>query len=90
MISTNALSVFILHHHHNGICNKNIRSIQEIMRVSKPAFEKYKKDCDNFPNLAIPTKSATPGKVQLTFAYAPVGNKYLGESVAGARPGMIT
>ena len=77
MISTNALSVFIFHHHQNGICNKNLRSIQEIMRTSEPAFEKYKKVCDNFPNLAILTKSATPGKVQLPLAHASVGNKSL-------------
>ena len=44
MISTNTSSAFILYHHHNGICNKNLCSIQEIMRTSEPAFEKYKKN----------------------------------------------
>ena len=34
-----------------------------------------------FPNVAILTKSATPGEVQLTFAHASVGKKSLGESV---------
>ena len=82
MIYTNELSIFILNHHHIRICNINLRSIQEIMRTSKPTFEKYKKVCDNFTNLAILTKSSTPGKVQLTFIHASVGNKSLGESVA--------
>ena len=81
MISTNALSIFILHHHRNGISNKNLFSIQEIMRASDPASKKYKKVCKDFPNLAILTKSATPGKVQLTFGHANVGEMSLGESV---------
>ena len=81
MLSTNAVSIFILHHHQNGIFNKNLRSIQDIMRASKPAAEKYKKVCDDFPNLAIPTKSATPNEVQLTFTHVTVGNKSLGVSV---------
>ena len=80
MLSTNALSIFIPHHHHNGICNNNLRSIQSIMRASKPAAEKYKTVCNDFPNLAILAKSATPGKVQLTFARATIGNKSLEES----------
>ena len=82
MISTNALSVFILCHHINGLGNKNLRSIQEIMCTSEPDTEKYKKVCEDFPNLAILNKSATPGEVQMTFAHASVGNKYLGEYVA--------
>ena len=81
-MSTNALSVFILHYHQNGTCNKNLHSIQDIMRTSEPAFEKYKTFCENLPNLAILTKSATPGEVQLTFAHASVGNKSLREYVS--------
>ena len=81
MLSTNTLSVFILHHHQNGICNKNLSLIQDIMRASEPAANKYKKVCDDFPNLAILTKSATPGEFQLMFAHTSVGNKYLEESV---------
>ena len=81
MISTNDLSVFILHHHLNKLRNKNIRLIQYVMRVSEPAAEKYKRVCEDFPNLAILTKSATPGKIQLTFGHAAVGNKSLGEYV---------
>ena len=63
MISTNALSVFILQHNLNKIGNKNLHSIQEIMPASEPAAKNYKKVCEAFPNLAILTKSATPGKV---------------------------
>ena len=81
MLSTNTLSVFILHHHLNVLRNKNLRSIQEIMRARNPDDKKYKKFCEDFPNIAILTKSATPGKVQLTFGHVTGGNKSLGESV---------
>ena len=79
MISTNAISIFILHHHKNRTCNKNLCLIQEIMRTIKPAFEKYKIFATNFPNLAILTKSAMPGEVQLTFAHVSVGNNPSGD-----------
>ena len=52
------------------------------MRMSKLAFKKYKKVCNNLPNLAILSKSATPGEVQLMFVHASVGNKSLREYVA--------
>ena len=81
MLSTYALSVFILHHHHNRIFNKNLSSIQDIVCASEPAAKKYKKVCDDFPNIAILTNSATPGEFQLMLAHATVGNKSLGESV---------
>ena len=51
------------------------------MCVSKSSAEKLQKVCEDFPNLAILTKSATPGKVQLTFVQTTVGNKSLGGSV---------
>ena len=81
MISSNSLCTFILHHDLNGLCDKNIRLIQYLMRTIKPANEKFKCMCEDFPNMAILTKSATPGKVQLTFAHVSVGNNYLGGSV---------
>ena len=81
MISTNALSLFLLHNYLNGIGNKNLRSIQDVMRASESAAEKFKRVCKDFPNLAILAKSSTPGKIQLTFGHAAVGNKSLGESV---------
>ena len=46
------------------LSNNNIRSIQEIICASETAAEKYKRICRDFPNLAILTKSATPGEVQ--------------------------
>ena len=78
MISTNELSVFILNYHQNRICNKNLRSIQDIIHARDMAFKKYKGFCNDFPHLSILAKSATPDKVQLTFTHASVGNKYLG------------
>ena len=51
------------------------------MRASEPAAKNYKNICEDFPNLSILTKSATPGTVQLKFYHAAVGNKSLGESV---------
>ena len=81
MISTNTLSVFILHHHLNGLGNENLRSVQEVMHASETAAEKFKNVCEDFPNLTILTKSSTPGEIQLTFGHAAVGNKSLGESI---------
>ena len=81
MISTNALSVFLLYYYLNGPGNKNLRSIQDVMRASKLAAEKFKRVCEDFPNLTILTKSATPGDIQLTFGHVAVGNKSLGKSV---------
>ena len=81
MIYTNALSVFILHHHLNRLRNNNLYSFQNVLRASETAAEKYKRVCEDLPNLAILTKSATLGKVQLTFGHTAVGNKPLGESV---------
>ena len=81
MISTKALSMFILHQCQNGVCNKNLRSIQELMRTSDPANKKFKYVCEDFPNFSILAESATPGDIQLTFAHASIGNKSLGGSV---------
>ena len=51
------------------------------MRVSEPTADKFKKVCEGFPNLAVLTKSSTPGEIQLTFGHAAIGNKSLEESV---------
>ena len=75
MLSTNYSSVFIIHNHQNRICNNNLRLIQDIMCAIEPAAEKYKKVCDDFPDLSILTESATLGESQLTFVHASVGNK---------------
>ena len=81
MISTNDLSVFIICHHLNGLRNKNLCLVQDVMRVSKTVAKKYKRVYEDFPNLAILTKSAMPDEIQLTFVHMDVGEKYLGESV---------
>ena len=81
MISSNALSVFLIHHPLNGLGNESLRSVQEVMRASEPAADKYKNVCEDFPNLGILTKSSTPGEIQLTFGHAAVGSKSMGEFV---------
>ena len=81
VISSNTLSTFILHHNLNRLCDNNIHSIQDLMCTSKPSRDKFKCVCRNLPNTAILTKSTTPGKPQLMFVHAFVGNKSLGESV---------
>ena len=81
MISSNALSVFLLHHPLDRLGNENLCPVQEVMRASEPAADKYKNLCEDFPNLGILTKSSTPGEIQLTFGHAAVGNKSMGESV---------
>ena len=52
------------------------------MRTSDPDIKNYKKVRNNLPNIAIPTKNAIPGEVQLTFTNTSVGKKSLRESVA--------
>ena len=81
MISSHALSSFLLDHHLNGLGNANLRYVQEAIRASVPATDKFKNICDDFPNLAILTKSSTLGEVQFTFGHSMVGNKSLGESI---------
>ena len=78
MISTNALSVFLLHHHLNGIVNENICLVQEVMCANNPAADKYKNVCKDFSNLAMLMKSSTPGEIQSTFGHAAIANKSLG------------
>ena len=64
IISNSTLSVFILRHRLNGLGNKNICSLQKLVRAKELAAGKYKRFYEYFPNLAILTKSATPSKVQ--------------------------
>ena len=81
MISSHALSAFLLDHPLNGLRNANIRYVQDAMRAIIPATEKFKNVCKDFPNLAILTKRSTLGEAQLTFCSSSVGNKSLGESL---------
>ena len=43
MVSTNALSIYILQHKQNYIFEQNIRSIQETMRSDKPYGSEFKR-----------------------------------------------
>ena len=61
MIYFHTFSAFLLDHSLNGLGNSNLRSVQEVIRVSKPATEKFKDICNDFLNLAILTKSSTLG-----------------------------
>ena len=81
MIFTNALSMLIIHHHLNGPGNKNLCSIQDVMRASEPASKRYKRVYKDFPNIVIFTKSAMPGEIQVMFGHMAIGNNSLGESV---------
>ena len=65
----------------NRICNRNLHSIQDMMRSDKPAGTKFKRVCASFPNLALVPKSATPGNIQVTFDHASVGDHSLRETV---------
>ena len=47
------------------------------MYLDKPYSAKFKFICADLPNLATHTKSSFPGKVQMTFARADIGNKYV-------------
>ena len=61
MISSHALSAFLLDHPLNGLRNANLRSMQEVIQASVPAMERFKDICNDFLNLAILTKSSTLG-----------------------------
>ena len=81
MINSNALSLFLLNHDQNGVFNHNLRSIQYLMRSDEPNGTKFKHVHADSTNIALLTKRATPGNIQVTFDHAPVGNKYFGETV---------
>ena len=81
MISSHALSTFLLHHPLNGLGNAKYCSVEEAMRASEPATEKYKNVCEDFPNLGVLTKISMPGEVQLTFGHANIGKNSLGEYI---------
>ena len=81
MMSTNALSIFILRLDQKRVLNRILCSVQELMRMSKLVNKKFKHAWKYFPNTNILTKIPIPGGVQLTSAHASVGNKSLGESV---------
>ena len=81
MISTNALSLFLLKHDQNGVFNRNLLSIQDLMRSDESAGTKFKRVCTDSLHLTLLTKTATPGEMQVTFGYTSVGNNSLEETV---------
>ena len=81
MILSNALSIFLLDYDQNGVCNRNLQLIQDIMRSDEPDRTNFKCVCACFPNPVLLIKSATPGDIQDTFGHASIGNKSLGETV---------
>ena len=81
MISSNFLTVFLLHHLLNVLRNENLCSVWEVIHANELAVDKYKNICEDFPNPGILTKISTPGEIQLTFSHMAIGNKFLGEFV---------
>ena len=81
MINSNALYLFLIGYDQNIVYNQNLRLIQELMCTDEPDDIKFKHVFADSPNLTILTKSATQGKVQMTFCHAIIGNNYLGETV---------
>ena len=77
MISSNALSTYLLQHNQIEIYDQNFSSIQDTVRLDNPAGSKFKGFCTYFPNLTVLTKSETPGDIHVTYAHVPVGNKSL-------------
>ena len=81
MISSNALSLFLLDHEQNGVFNHNIHSIQDLMCSDKPTSVKFKVMCADFLNLTLLTESTTPDNIQVVYGHASVGNNPLGETI---------
>ena len=48
MISSNALSLFLLNNNQNGVYNRNISLIKYLMRLYKPTGTKFKHVCVDF------------------------------------------
>ena len=56
-MSINALSVYILKHKQNDICEKNLLSIQDAMCSDDPAGSELERVSTDLPNLEVLTKS---------------------------------
>ena len=81
IISTDTLSLFLIKHSQNGVCDRNICLIQELVRSDEPARSKFKRLCMYLTNLTLITKIETPGEFQVTYGHTSVRKKYLGETV---------
>ena len=51
------------------------------MRLDNLSGTSFKRVCEDIPNLAILTKSATPGEIQVFFGHDSVGKNPLEETV---------
>ena len=65
----------------NKVLNHNIRLIQYLMRSDKSDGTNFKRVCIDFTNLALITKSAKPGDIQVNFDHASAGKPPPGETV---------
>ena len=70
MIPHNALSIYLLQHNQNEICDQNIHSIQESMRLDDPSGSQFKHICTYFPNLVVLATSAMPVDIQVAYTQA--------------------
>ena len=52
-----------------------------MMQSDEPAGANFKCVCADFPNIALLTKSTTPGDIQVKFGRASIGNKSLRETI---------
>ena len=82
MIYTNAISLLLVKHDQNGVCNQNLHSIQDMMCSDEPVGTNVKRVCADLPNIALLTNIATPGEIQVTFGHTYIGKKSLDETVS--------
>ena len=79
MIYTNAVPLLVLKNDLNGVCNHNLRLIQELMHSDDSAGTKFKHVFTYFLTIGILPKSAM---LQFTFGHAYIDNKSIGETSA--------
>ena len=72
IISTNALSLFLLEHDYNRVSDCNLRLIHENICLDNPAVSNFKRVCTDFPYLALLTKSAKSGEAQVTYVHVSI------------------
>ena len=81
MIKSNNSSLFLIERNHNGFCNRIIHLIQDLMSSNETSDIKFKRLCADLPNIAILTKSATPGEVQMSFCHMIIVNNSHRETI---------
>ena len=70
MISNNDLSIYILQHNQNEICEESLHSIQDAMRSDNPAGSKFKWVFTDFPNMVVLATSAMRVDIQVVYTEA--------------------